>query len=262
MLLMRSLSTPILNSWLCHSKDCCSSPDPDFPILQRSGSVSLYTPASIDDHKHKQLNIPKPRKEEGKPMVPTPHSLDLHKQAEQESDDQEQESEPKSCSIQTLFSISELGERVVDDDEVSNVTDGGSICGPGDDCGGGGSGLFETDSTNVYYQKMIEANPGNPLFLGNYAKFLKEIRGDFRRAEEYCERAILANTNDGNVLSLYAHLIWENQKDAHRAQTYFDQAVQASPHDCFLLASYAKFLWDAEEEEEEEEEEHSGHGDW
>lgn len=196
-------------------------------------------------------------------MIPTPQSLDLHKQAEQESDDQEQESEPKSCSIRTLFSISGVGERVVDDDEVSNVTDGGSICGPGDDCGGGGSGLFETDSTNVYYQKMIEANPGNPLFLGNYAKFLKEIRGDFGRAEEYCERAILANTNDGNVLSLYAHLIWENQKDAHRAQTYFDQAVQASPHDCFLLASYAKFLWDAEEEDEvEEEEEHSGHGDW
>ncbi|PPR97690.1 hypothetical protein GOBAR_AA22989 [Gossypium barbadense] len=222
MLLMRSLSTPILNSWLCHSKDCCSSPDPDFPILQRSGSVSFYTPASIDYHKHKQLNLPKPRKKEGKPMIPTPHSLDFHKQAEQESDDQEQESEPKSCSIRTLFSISGVGERVVDDDE-----------------------------------KMIEANPDNPLFLGNYAKFLKEIRGDFGRAEEYCERAILANTNDGNVLSLYAHLIWENQKDAHRAQTYFDQAVQASPHDCFLLASYAKFLWDAEEEEE-----HSGQGDW
>lgn len=68
----------------------------------------------------------------------------------------------------------------MDDDEVSNVTDGGSICGPADDFGGGGgSGLFETDSTDVYYQKMIEANPGNPLFLGNYAKFLKEVRDKF-----------------------------------------------------------------------------------
>ena len=28
---------------------------------------------------------------------------------------------------------------------------------------------------DVYYQKMIKADPGNPLLLGNYAKFLKEV---------------------------------------------------------------------------------------
>lgn len=31
------------------------------------------------------------------------------------------------------------------------------------------------DEAHAYYQKMIEANPGNALLLGNYAKFLKEV---------------------------------------------------------------------------------------
>ncbi|KAE8699378.1 Detected protein of unknown function [Hibiscus syriacus] len=256
MLLIKSSTPPILNSWLPHSRDW-SLLEPNFQTLQGTRSVSFNTPSSsIDDRKHK-LSIPKPRRKEGKPMIPTPHSLEVDNQADNESEDQE-DSEPESCSIQILFSSSGLDERVVDDgegDEDGNVL-GVEIYGGGDD-GGGGSRFFEsnthgrdTDGTDFYYQKMIEANPGNPLLLGNYAKFLKEIRGDFARAEEYCGRAVLANPSDGTILSLYADLIWENQKDAQRAKSYFDQAVKISPDDCFVLASYAKFLWDAEEEEE------------
>ncbi|CAI9285802.1 unnamed protein product [Lactuca saligna] len=130
--------------------------------------------------------------------------------------------------------------------------------------GGGGEGKIssrgghgnhhENDSTDLYYQNMIEANPGNAMLLSNYAKYLKEARCDYPKAEEYCSRAILANPNDGNVLSMYADLIWETHKDATRAQSYFDQAVQASPDDCYVMASYARFLWDADDDDEEEEE--------
>uniref|UniRef100_A0A6N2KP08 Uncharacterized protein n=1 Tax=Salix viminalis TaxID=40686 RepID=A0A6N2KP08_SALVM len=114
------------------------------------------------------------------------------------------------------------------------VTGGGSYSGGGKFYGGGGSGFGDDggsgfgesnkgiESTDVYYQKMIEANPGNPLLLSNYAKFLKEVRADFVKAEEYCGRAILANPNDADVLSIY------------------------------VMASYAQFLWDAEEEEEDQ----------
>ena len=102
---------------------------------------------------------------------------------------------------------------------------------------------------------MIQANPGNGLLLANYARFLKEVKADLEKAEEYCGRAILANPNDGNALSLYGELIWQTQKDAARARTYFDRAVKSDPDDCHVLASYARFLWDAGEEDENEGEE-------
>ncbi|OMP00063.1 Tetratricopeptide-like helical [Corchorus olitorius] len=256
-MLLKTSSTPILNSWLPHSKDG-SSPEPEFSTLQRTRSVSFSSsPSSIDDHKQKltqtlaDINIhndkPKPRrKKKGKSIIPTSQSLD--KRVKQESDLQK-EPEPNSCSIRRLLSSSGLGENMVDENGKDSSTvmqtlvmgggvgnGGGKICGggggsDGGDDGGGGSGCFENDSTDIYYQMMIEANPGNPLLLGNYAKFLKEIKGDYARAEEYCGRAILANPNDGNVLSLYADLIWENQKDAHRAKSYFDQAVKTAPDD-------------------------------
>eukprot|EP01018_Ginkgo_biloba_P035888 Gb_17435 [translate_table: standard] len=130
---------------------------------------------------------------------------------------------------------------------------GGGNSGGGASGGGGGGGGFGADanSTDMYYRKMLEANPGNPLLLRNYAKFLHEVQHDMRKAEEYYGRAILASPGDGEILSLYAKLIWEGHKDAPRAEAYFDQAVQAAPEDCYVLASYAHFLWNSEEDEEE-----------
>lgn len=64
---------------------------------------------------------------------------------------------------------------------------GGRICGGGGGGGGGGSddgddgssGFWDSNrgnhSTDLFYRKMIEANPGNPLLLSNYAKFLKDV---------------------------------------------------------------------------------------
>ncbi|KAL9323189.1 hypothetical protein ACSQ67_011242 [Phaseolus vulgaris] len=137
----------------------------------------------------------------------------------------------------------------------TSVMGGGMGSGGGRICGGfngSGRGSHGRDWTDAYYQNMIEANPNNALLLGNYAKFLKEVRGDYPKAGEYLERAILANPGDANVLSLYADLIWQTEKNADRAEGYFDQAVKSAPDDCYVLASYAKFLWDVEEDEDKE----------
>ncbi|KAG2311306.1 hypothetical protein Bca4012_025734 [Brassica carinata] len=138
--------------------------------------------------------------------------------------------------------------------EVSGGHGGGGIL-----HGGGKGGSDGDDSTDVHYRNMIEGNPGNGMFLSNYAKFLKEVRKDYLKAEEYCGRAILVNPNDGNVLAMYAELVWMIHKDSSRAESYFNRAVAVSPDDCYVQASYARFLWDADEEEGEEEEKEERH---
>ncbi|XP_058728906.1 uncharacterized protein LOC131601163 [Vicia villosa] len=109
------------------------------------------------------------------------------------------------------------------------------------------------DKIDFYYQNMIETHPCDALLLANYAKFLKEVCGDYySKAKEYLERAIMANPGDGHILSIYANLIWQIEKNAARTQQYFDQAIQNDPNDCHVLASYAKFLWDGENEEDKD----------
>ncbi|KAK1298320.1 hypothetical protein QJS10_CPB14g01069 [Acorus calamus] len=142
---------------------------------------------------------------------------------------------------------------------------GGKICGGGGNGGGGsdggdgdgGFGPSDSDNGNksmdAYYQKMIKADPGNPLLLGNYSKFLKEVQCNLEKAEHYCGRAILANPTDASNLALYGDLIWQSDKDAPRAESYFERAIQADPDDCYVMGSYARFMWDVEDEEEEEE---------
>lgn len=128
---------------------------------------------------------------------------------------------------------------------------GGGRGGDGSGSGSGSdnsNGWHGNENTEAYYKKMIETYPTNALLLANYARFLKEVKGDLVKAEEYCGRAVVLNPMDGNVLSLYADLIWLTQKNASRANAYFDQAVKFDPHDCYVVASYARFLWDAEEE--------------
>ncbi|CAM8964555.1 unnamed protein product [Rhodiola kirilowii] len=69
-----------------------------------------------------------------------------------------------------------------------------------------------SDATDAYYQSMILANIGNSLLLSNYAKYLKEVRRDLLKAEEYCGRAILANPTDGDMLSILCRSHMENSK--------------------------------------------------
>ncbi|GMP90559.1 hypothetical protein CsSME_00041629 [Camellia sinensis var. sinensis] len=115
-----------------------------------------------------------------------------------------------------------------------------------DDGDGNGPGVEQ------HYKKLVEDNPGNPLFLRNYAQFLYESKGDLPRAEEYYSRAILSDSKDGEVLSQYAKLVWELHHDHGRALSYFERAVQAAPEDSHVQAAYANFLWETEEDEDED----------
>ncbi|KAF5205540.1 Pentatricopeptide repeat [Thalictrum thalictroides] len=132
--------------------------------------------------------------------------------------------------------------------------------GGGEDGGAGDFGLpehgdqgdHEKSNLEEYYKRMVEENPGNPLFLRNYAQFLYQSKGDLPRAEEYYSRAILAEPGDGDMLSQYAKIVWELHHDHERASNYFERAVQAAPEDSHVHAAYASFLWETEDEEEED----------
>ena len=129
---------------------------------------------------------------------------------------------------------------------------GGCRGGGGGDHNPLGSGGNDGDRHAVeeYYKKMVKENPGDPLFLRNYANFLYQYKQDCEGAEEYYSRAILADPDDGEVLSQYGKLVWELHHDQERASSYFERAVQASPEDSHVQAAYASFLWDTEEDED------------
>ncbi|XP_057550844.1 uncharacterized protein LOC130828847 [Amaranthus tricolor] len=256
-MLLRSSSTPLLNSWTPNnttsgaSTSTNSSPEPNKSTLSLTTSFCFKTKLmrAFSESDLYRLSAVSPKS--------NPFGSDYALEYGSGS----------RSRLLTNIGLGYLREKVVEEEEECDVEElsceGSDSIGGGFDGGHGfgfGFGFGGWDSNNgsdgettdLYYQKMIEANPGNSLLLGNYAKFLKEVRGDYVKAEEYCGRAILANPGDGNVLSLYADLIWKTQKDSSRAKTYFDQAVKAAPDDCYVLASHAHFLWDADEEKDEE----------
>ncbi|PIA42440.1 hypothetical protein AQUCO_02000112v1 [Aquilegia coerulea] len=233
-MLIRSSSTPILNSWVS-SYSVELSPEPDlFHHIQKTQSISLTTiTSSFSSHSPNKITRARSENDLRDLVIQKRNSFNqsLNKFIEDE-EEQDLKKNFKFLSMNGLFSSSRLDELVEEEEEYV----GGGIGSNGGKCnGGGGDGFSDfnngNDETDAYYQKMIESNPGNGLLLGNYAKFLKEVRGDLVKAEEYCERAILVNPNDANVTSLYGDLIWEIHKDASRAEKYYDQAVQAEPND-------------------------------
>ncbi|KAL1199347.1 hypothetical protein V5N11_015732 [Cardamine amara subsp. amara] len=271
-MLLRTTSAPILNSWLPQHYSRESSPEPESQLQRRIRSLSLFPSKSVDRHTgellHQNLSEHKETLLKSKSNENDDNSPLSRRQRRSSLDEKSytrKTLDPSSTFlVERMFSSSGLREKVGEDDRLETLvsgggggmgSSGGKICTGGGVGGSGVDGGGSEDATDTYYKEMIDKNPRNSLLTGNYAKFLKEVKEDMKKAEEYCERAILGNTNDGNVLSLYADLILHNHGDRKRADSYFQQAVKMSPEDSFVQASYARFLWDVEEDEDEGEEE-------
>ncbi|CAD6212181.1 unnamed protein product [Miscanthus lutarioriparius] len=119
--------------------------------------------------------------------------------------------------------------------------------------GGGGQGQGSGCDMGEYYRRVLRVDPGNPLLLRNYGKYLHEVEGDLAGAEGCYARALLACPGDADLLSLYGRVIWEARQEKDRAADYFERAVQAAPDDCYVLGSYASFLWDVDDDDDDEE---------
>lgn len=230
-MLLRSYSSPVLSSCLPQYLNC----EPEFSVrrmILESRSFSSIQMSSVlfDDRSKKMVRIASETDlkevERSRPVNSGSCSNKLH-------------------GFPSTVKYTDHEEE--DDDDVDGGggrrLSGGVSGGSGFRDSNGGSEIME-----MYYQEMVAADPGNSMVLSNYARFLKEFKGDFKRAEEFCGRAILANPIDGNVLSLYADLMWQTYDDSTRAQFYFDRAVKSAPNDSYILASYARFLWEDEDE--------------
>lgn len=169
----------MLNSWLPNSKE--SSPEPELGSLirrSRSNSLTGWTSSlsSLDFSSKKmaralsethlrELSLPKQ-----KPMA---QSVNRLLSLPVEEIDEEEDSCP--CSSNASFEGLWWGGELDEECEGGGGSDGGYAHGK--------SGYGDSNNGNAgmdsYYQMMIEANPGNPLLLGNYARFLKEVSACF-----------------------------------------------------------------------------------
>lgn len=254
-------------------------PSLGFRRAQSDGNLEGLVKASNDEVVD-EFSLSKPSKMPGrkppKSLLETIPSFSIHNSRELHSDDEDEDEDyittiaiKGEMSYVTRNSKTEIvggreemylarGLGIAD---ISCFDDGG--CGIGGGGGGGGYrpvtfGRDGGDSQGLHieehYKKMIEENPGNSLFLRNYANFLYQTKKDLKGAEEYYSRAILADPNDGEILSQYAKLIWELHRDTYRATSYFERAVQAASSDSHIHAAYANFLWEIEDEEDENDE--------
>ncbi|KAI7983672.1 hypothetical protein LOK49_LG15G00698 [Camellia lanceoleosa] len=235
-----------------------------FRRAQSEGNLEGLDNPSCNPDEFSISNLPKkfPRKTHSS-MLETIPSFSFHHERnwyeedsdEEDDDDKEEEEREQSKEHNGFFenSIATRGSGLNFEKQNMGEYNGGGGGGDfipvafgRDDGDGNGPGVEQ------HYKKLVEDNPGNPLFLRNYAQFLYKSKGDLPRTEEYYSRAILADSKDGEVLSQYAKLVWELYHDQGRALSYFERAVQAAPEDSHVQAAYANFLWETEEDKDED----------
>ncbi|KAJ3689555.1 hypothetical protein LUZ61_018719 [Rhynchospora tenuis] len=158
----------------------------------------------------------------------------------------------RAFTVQGMITEEEPGEKMK---EEEREVYGGGMGNGGDRSRGGKGGRGSGDQSenrqiHGRYKELLKSDPGNALLLRNYGKFLHEVEGDVKGAEECYGRAILASPGDGEVLMLYGMLVWENYGEKERAGAYLQRATEVSPHDCMVLAAHAKFLWEIGDDED------------
>ena len=107
-----------------------------------------------------------------------------------------------------------------------------------------------------FYRRAIVADPNNANTLGNYAVFLKNARKDPGRADEFYRRAIVADPNNANILGNYALFLDDVKKDYEKADEFYRRAVDADPNNANTLGNYALFLDDVKKDSERADEFH------
>ncbi|KAF8702996.1 hypothetical protein HU200_032501 [Digitaria exilis] len=268
-MLLRSSSTPFLHPFLS-SSSFSSTPsslqlrrafsDGHIPSLHRPSSSFLPSDAIKPLHTELSFSIYNTFSEQGAQLAsqeePTGHDLP-HEEPELQDQQQQLTAQPDHPEV-PLFLARGLGiDRI-----ASGFFTAGSKSPKAAAAGASNNKMEGVDeraaaqdeeaaAMDAQYKRMVDEQPGNALFLRNYAQFLHEVKGDPRRAEEYYSRAMLADPADGEIMSQYARLVWEVYRDQERCLGYFQKSVQAAPQNSHVLAAYASFLWEQDDDDDD-----------
>ena len=86
------------------------------------------------------------------------------------------------------------------------------------------------DQAEQIYQQAIDADPHHATNLGNYAIFLKNIRGDMDQAQDMYQQAIDAAPHNANNLGNYAQLLFTKSDDTE-ATSLAEKAITLASDD-------------------------------
>lgn len=163
-MLLRSSSTPMLNSWLPTGSGYGSSPEPETLTRVRSFTLAMSEDGLGRRNQSRSAIDSEPKRNPRLPSIRLPARMKDRREPQE--------------TMSILLSDRRRP-------EPQTVVSGGGVIGGGFGgvCGGGRGSDYGSDpgrwngreSTDAYYETMIEANPGNPLLLANYAKFLKDV---------------------------------------------------------------------------------------
>ena len=99
------------------------------------------------------------------------------------------------------------------------------------------------DQAQNMYQQAITADPHHARNLGNYALFLKTVRGDMDQAQNMYQRAITADPHHANDLGNYAQLLFA-KSDNMKAIILTEKAITlANDDERSLLAECHFYLF-------------------
>lgn len=181
-MLLRSSSAPILSS--------LTEPEHILHLPRTTSVLSLSQTLADINLQNSSSSFKKKNCVPRSHVLRNQHSSTKIKERNGVKDPQLKTSMKAQSSIQELLPSPGLDMGVVDHKKYgvgkeakrlqTSVVGGGMGRNGGCDGSGGGWDFSEgsnhgRDKTDAYYQNMIEANPGDALLLGNYAKFLKEV---------------------------------------------------------------------------------------
>ncbi|MEM7424912.1 MAG: SIR2 family protein [Pseudomonadota bacterium] len=101
----------------------------------------------------------------------------------------------------------------------------------------------DPDRAEKYYIKAIDTDPSNAINLGNYANFLRINRQNMDEAEKYYLRALNEDPMREHVLGNYASFLQIVRKDFQKAESYYRRGFQNNLNAPDFHGNFAQLLF-------------------